>query len=66
MIFIKIIREKLKGVFVNVRVYESKEPSLIEKITDATNTQTPITNKDKISNKDFNSLTKEVFKNFGD
>jgi hypothetical protein len=58
-------REKLKGVFVNVRVYESKEPSLIEKITDATNTQTPITNKDKISNKDFNSLTKEVFKNFG-
>lgn len=58
-------REKLKGVFVNVRIYESKEPSLIEKITDATNTQTPITNKDKISNKDFNSLTKEVFKNFG-
>jgi hypothetical protein len=58
-------REKLKGVFVNVRIYESKEPSLIEKITDATNTQTPITSKDKISNKDFNSLTKEVFKNFG-
>lgn len=58
-------REKLKEVFVNVRVYESKEPSLIEKITDATNTQTPITNKDKISNKDFNSLTKEVFKNSG-
>lgn len=58
-------RDKLKGVFVNVRVYESKEPSLIEKITDATNTQTPITNKDKISNKDFNSLTKEVFKNHG-
>lgn len=58
-------KEKLKGVFVNVRVYESKDPSLIEKITDATNTQTPITNKDKISNKDFNSLTKEVFKNYG-
>jgi hypothetical protein len=36
---------------------------LIDKITDATNTQTPITNKDKISNKDFNSLTKEVFNN---
>jgi len=58
-------KERLKDVFVNVRVYESKEISLIEKITDATNTQTPITNKDKISNKDFNSLTKEVFKNAG-
>lgn len=58
-------KEKLKGVFVNLRVYESKDPTLIEKITDATNTQTPITNKDKISNKDFNSLTKEVFKNYG-
>jgi len=57
--------EKLKGVFVNVRVYESQDSTLIEKITDATNTQTPITNKDKISNKDFNSLTKEVFKNHG-
>ncbi len=58
-------KERLKGVFVNVRIYESKDPTLIEKITDATNTQTPITNKDKISNKDFNSLAKEVFKNSG-
>jgi hypothetical protein len=63
--FYKSNEGKLKGVFVNVRVYESKEPGLIEKITDATNTQTPITNKDKISNKDFNSLTKEIFKNYG-
>ncbi|MEO8416756.1 MAG: AIPR family protein [Ginsengibacter sp.] len=58
-------RENLKGVFVNVRVYESKENGLIEKITDATNTQTPITNKDKISNKDFNELAKAVFANNG-
>ena len=58
-------RSKLKGVFVNVRVYESKESTLIEKITDATNTQTPITNKDKISNKDFNGLAKTVFTNNG-
>jgi len=56
---------KLKGVFVNVRVYESKDQGLIEKITDATNTQTPITNKDKISNKDFNGLAKAVFNNEG-
>lgn len=58
-------KDKLKGVFVNIRIYETNEKNLVEKITDATNTQTPITNKDKISNKDFNSLAKEVFKNFG-
>lgn len=58
-------RVKLKGVYVNVRVYESKEIGLIEKITDATNTQTPITNKDKISNKDFNGFAKTVFHNEG-
>ncbi len=58
-------KEKLKGVFVNVRVYESEDPKLIEKITDATNTQTPITNKDKISNKDFNGFAKTVFENAG-
>ena len=38
---------------------------MIEKITDATNTQTPINYRDKISNKDFNTLTKEVFNNAG-
>src|SRR5690606_21459685 len=38
---------------------------LIEKITDATNTQTPINYRDKISNKNFNTLTKEVFRNAG-
>jgi hypothetical protein len=51
----KLDQTKLKGVFVNVRVYESKDPDLIEKITDATNTQTPITYKDKISTKDLES-----------
>lgn len=53
----------LKDIYVNVRIYETKDKSLIEKITDATNTQTPINYRDKISNKDFNTLTKEVFKN---
>lgn len=55
----------LKGVFINLRVYETTEAELIEKITDATNTQTPINYRDKISNKNFNTLTKEVFKNAG-
>lgn len=55
----------LKDVFVNIRVYETKDETLIEKITDATNTQTPINYRDKISNKDFNSFTKVVFANSG-
>ena len=55
----------LKGVYINLRVYETSDNQLIEKITDATNTQTPINYRDKISNKNFNTLTKEVFKNAG-
>jgi AIPR protein len=56
----------LKGIFVNVRVYETKQDrEIIAKITDATNTQTPINYRDKISNKDFNQLTKTVFQNAG-
>ena len=45
----------LEDVYVNIRVYESKDKALIVKITDATNTQTPINYRDKISNKDFRS-----------
>ena len=55
----------LKDVFVNIRVYETKEKDLIEKITDSTNTQTPINYRDKISNKDFNTITKTIFANEG-
>lgn len=55
----------LKDIYVNVRIYETKDKILIERITDATNTQTPINYRDKISNKDFNTLTKEVFNNAG-
>ncbi|MBI3259061.1 MAG: AIPR family protein [Ignavibacteriae bacterium] len=61
----KIDPSKLKEVYVNIRVYETTEPSLVEKITDATNTQTPITYKDKISNKDFKEFAKTVFFNKG-
>jgi hypothetical protein len=55
----------LRDVYVNLRVYETKEKELIEKITDATNTQTPINYRDKISNKDFNTITKAIFNNAG-
>ncbi len=61
--FYKKDSEKLKDVFVNIRIYESSEKDLIDLITDATNTQTPINFKDKISNEDFNSITKELFRN---
>ncbi len=52
---------KIEDVYLNVRLYETDEPNLIDKITDATNTQTPINFRDKVSNKDFNSWTKELF-----
>ncbi len=56
---------KLQNVFVNVRLYETSDTEIVEKITDATNTQTPISYKDKVSNKDFNLYVKEVFANQG-
>jgi hypothetical protein len=61
--FYKKASEKLIDVYVNIRIYESSEKSLVDLITDATNTQTPINFKDKISNEDFNSITKELFRN---
>jgi AIPR protein len=57
--------DKLQNVFVNVRLYETSDVGIVEKITDATNTQTPISYKDKVSNKDFNLYAKEVFANKG-
>ena len=55
----------LQNVFVNVRLYETSDTEIVEKITDATNTQTPISFKDKVSNKDFNLYIKEIFANQG-
>ena len=52
---------QLDGVFVLVRLYETADLDLVEKITDATNTQSPINFRDKISNKDFNKYTKSLF-----
>ena len=63
-ISLKSIHE-LQNVFVNVRLYETSDIEIVEKITDATNTQTPISYKDKVSNKDFNLYAKEVFANDG-
>lgn len=53
--------QQLEGVYVLVRLYETAEPELVEKITDATNTQSPINFRDKISNKDFNRYAKALF-----
>jgi len=53
--------QELENVFVNVRLYETDDKKLIDKITDATNTQTPINFRDKVSNKSFNVHAKELF-----
>ncbi|MBD3795926.1 MAG: AIPR family protein [Epsilonproteobacteria bacterium] len=56
---------KLDGVYVLVRLYETTDSELIDKITDATNTQSPINYRDKISNRKFNAYAKAVFENAG-
>jgi len=57
------ILKRLKNIFVLIRLYETKDTEIIEKITEATNTQTPIGVKDKLSNKDFNKYIKKLFEN---
>lgn len=52
---------KLDGVYVLIRLYETSDPEIVDKITDATNTQSPISYRDKISNKNFNKYTKALF-----
>ena len=55
----------LDNVYVLVRLYETTDDELVRKITDATNTQSAIDYRDKISNSNFNKYTKEVFANAG-
>lgn len=57
--------EHLDGVHVMVRLYETTDPDLVARITDATNTQSPINFRDKISNKKFNGYVKSIFENHG-
>ena len=54
---------KLDKVYITVRLYETKDQNLINKITEATNTQTSINFRDKISNKDFQKYVKLLFEN---
>lgn len=58
-------KDKLQGVTVNIRIYETDNKQLIDKITDATNTQTPINFKDKISNSKLLKNTQLLFNNNG-
>ncbi|NCN28176.1 AIPR family protein [bacterium] len=53
--------QQLDGVFVLIRLYETSEQDVLSRITDATNTQSPINFRDKVSNKDFNSYARALF-----
>jgi hypothetical protein len=55
----------LDDVYITIRLYETEDPELVELITDATNTQSAIGFRDKISNKKFNIYAKELFENKG-
>lgn len=57
--------EKLEDVDVMIRLYQTQDEALAEKITTATNTQTSINIRDKMSNQDFNQRIKELFENKG-
>ncbi len=54
-------RDKLDGVYVLIRLYETNDSEIIDRITDATNTQSPINYRDKISNSNFVKYTKAIF-----
>ncbi len=58
-------KDSISDISVTIKMCETADIELIEKITDATNTQSVITFKDKISNKKFNVYTKELFNNKG-
>ena len=58
-------KDLLEGIDILVRLYETNDDKLLEQITDATNTQSPISYRDKISNKKFNQYTKELFESNG-
>ena len=51
----------LENVFVTVRLYETNDPEIVDLITDATNTQSSIDFRDKISNKPFSKRLKAFF-----
>ena len=57
--------EKLDDVDVMIRLYDTKDEELADKITTATNTQTSINVRDKMSNRDFNQHLKLLFENRG-
>ena len=57
----KIAPEYLDEVFVLVRLYETDQQELIDLITDATNTQSAIDFRDKLSNKPFMKNLKAFF-----
>ncbi|MCC3154601.1 AIPR family protein [Hymenobacter sp. BT770] len=56
-------KSKLTDVYLTVKLYQTDNPELVDMITDATNTQSAISFKDKLSNKKFNSYIKTVFEN---
>jgi len=58
-------KTKLDDVYITVRLYETKDQNLVNKITEATNTQISINFRDEISNKDFQKYVKLLFENKG-
>lgn len=56
-------KNNLKNIFLLIRLYQTTDDDIIEKITETTNNQSAINYWDQLSNKDFNTFAKEIFKN---
>jgi hypothetical protein len=65
LLYQEFLKDKLKlnDIYLTVKIYETDSPELVDMITDATNTQSAISFKDKFSNKKFNSYIKTIFEN---
>lgn len=51
----------LENVYLIIKLYETKDPNLIDLITEATNTQSAIGYRDQMSNKKFNKIAEDFF-----
>jgi hypothetical protein len=61
----KTNKDILEDVYVTIRLYETNEQGLVDRITEATNTQSAINFRDRISTRDFQNYVKVLFENKG-
>jgi hypothetical protein len=56
---------RLENVYITIKLYETNDQDLVERITKSTNTQNNIYSIDSLSNKEFSQWAKVIFQNKG-